>query len=58
MLIAVNFDRTLRPEPKMGWVLFCQIKKAKEKVFIFTFRPFQPKAGLPRGGGVMKTLYL
>ena len=28
----------------------------KAKVFIFTSRPFQPKAGLPRGGGVKKTL--
>ena len=24
------------------------------KEFIFTSRPFQPKAGLPRGGGVKK----
>jgi len=28
--------------------------KVEVKVFIFTSRPFQPKAGLPRGGGVKK----
>ena len=33
-------------------------EKKKAKVFIFTSRPFQPKAGLPRGGGVKKTHYL
>ena len=34
------------------------IIKVKAKVFTFTSRSFQPKAGLPRGGGVKETLYL
>jgi len=35
-----------------------QIKNNVIKEVYFTSRPFQPKAGLPRGGGVKKTLYL
>jgi len=33
-------------------------KGGKGKVLYFTSMPFQPKAGLPRGGGVKKTPHL
>ena len=32
--------------------------KERYRCLTFTSRPFQPKAGLPRGGGVKKMLYL
>jgi len=34
------------------------VKSVKEKCLISTCRPFHPKPGLPRGGGVKKILYL
>jgi len=32
--------------------------KERYRCLTFTSRPFQPKAGLPRGGWVKKMLYL